>query len=119
MGRYAQARRRGSDRPASPVYPYQPPTGDLWDVTSPLPGVVHVEVTDSDPPGPGFWLAEWRQDAPVVVGPFTMGSYPADAAADIEEDAETDASQYVRVRWCAADGTPLSDWSEERQIIVS
>lgn len=102
----------------STAFQLEPPQGADWSVASPDAGIVTIS-RDAEFPAPAQALMwEWRQLTPVIVGPFGGGPNP-ETEFNIEEDAESGATQMVRVRYADEFGNPFSDWSEEQPVTVT
>jgi hypothetical protein len=116
MGRFAQAQRRGSSSPE--LFPVLPPVPDGWSLASGSPGIVTVDLAAPFPDGVSSINVQWWQFTPVAIGPFTdeaLDSVPA----DFESDAESGATQRVRIQYADDHGNPLSDWSGTKDITVA
>lgn len=117
MGRWAQQRKRGSDRnPSGPAFPLAPPTSEQWHPTS---ASLQIDASSDEacPEGADGADVQWRVEGD---GPWTdVGdALGCGDSVNVLPTCVIDHDFQVRIRW-HLDGTPVSDWSEPQPISCS
>jgi len=117
MGRFAQAKKRGSDRLATAVVSYPAPTATDWTLTQPNPAVHSFRVTIlTAPPGVVSYTFGWSRNGVTQPSPGC-----ANIAFPINKGglATADVIQAL-VQWATCPGsTPISPESPTKNLVLT
>ena len=109
MGRWAQARKRGTDRGAGPAFAYAPPAAGDWTLTLAfITATIHIV---SSPVGPTNYLVAESFDS--------GGPYGLEGSSDIGDDynyAPVIDPRYYVIAWADVDNNQLSPYSAEKVV---